>query len=232
MWKYIFSIAIAIHGGWAVAQEQQEPAEPEKVKKDFRPSMIKLSYDVVPLAASILYRGRAWQEGQVGVDFANYFLLAEFGAQQTERGGSAFTYENSGTYFRIGPEVNLLKNETNGNSLTFGIRYARARFSDRLHYTTPDTVVFGGLEIEAENDLVRSRWWELTLGLNVKVLKQFYLGYVIRYKVLNKNFGVGTLTPYDLPGFGLYEHINAVGFDYYISWVIPFRKKVKVPLEE
>ena len=68
----------------------------------------------------------------------------------------------------------------------------------------------------------------MTFGLNVKVYKQIYFGYLIRYKIYKVNKGLGELNPYDLPGFGLNENDTSVGFDYYIRWILPFGRKTEV----
>jgi len=228
MLKYIFSVLISIGFFLATAQQEADSTRAEP-PKDYKPSMIILGYNTIPLMRTVFFNGSAAQNGQVGVNFANNFLMVDFGVQQTERIGESFTYNNRGTFYRVGIETNLLKNVTDANSLNLGLRYARSRFSDDMQMT--DDYGFGEVTINTKNDVVKSRWWELTFGLNVKVYKQIYFGYLIRYKLYKVNKGLGELYPYDLPGFGLNENDTSVGFDYYIRWILPFGTKTTEVVE-
>ena len=225
MLRSIFSILISIGVFSGFAQQGADTTE-IKPKKDYKPSMIVLGYNAVPLVRTVFFNGSAAQNGQVGIDFANNLLMVDFGVQRTERSGDTYTYINEGTFYRVGIETNVLKNVTDANSLTLGLRYARSRFSDEMEIT--EDFGFGEMTINSANDVVKSRWWELTFGLNVKVYKQIYFGYLIRYKLYKVNKGIGELYPYDLPGFGLNENDTTVGFDYYIRWVLPFGRKPQV----
>ncbi len=225
MLRSIFSLLLSI-SVWCGVAQQAADSTVVKPTKGYTPTKIILGYNAVPLMRTVFFSGSAAQNGQVGIDFANNFLMVDFGVQRTERTGDTYSYINEGTFYRVGIETNVLKNVTDANSLTLGLRYARSRFSDEMEVT--DDFGFGEMTINTANDVVKSRWWELTFGLNVKVYKQIYFGYLIRYKIYKVNKGLGALNPYDLPGFGLNENDTSVGFDYYIRWILPFGRKTEV----
>lgn len=227
MLRFIFSLVLSAGFLYGFAQQAADSTT-VKAEKDYKPSMIILGYNAVPLIRTVFFSGSAAQNGQVGIDFANNLLMVDFGVQRTERTGETYSYINEGTFYRVGVETNVLKNVTDANSLTLGLRYARSRFSDEMEIT--DDFGFGEVTINTANDVVKSRWWELTFGLNVKVYRQIYFGYLVRYKLYKVNKEVGALYPYDLPGFGLNENDTSVGFDYYIRWILPFGKQ-KQPVE-
>ena len=228
MLRYIFSLSLIFLVVGLQAQQTNDTTVVEETK-DYAPSMIILGYNTVPLVNTLFFSGKAAQNGQVGLDLANYLLMLDFGIQSTERKGETYTYQNDGTFYRIGIEANVLKTASDANGLMLGLRYARSRFSDQMKIS--DDFGFGPVEIESVNEVVKSRWWELTLGLNVKIYKQIYFGYLVRYKLYKVNKGVNSLVPYDLPGFGKNENKTTVGFDYYIRWILPFGKEAP-PAEE
>ncbi len=225
MLRYIFSLLISIGVSYGFAQQAADSTT-VKPKKDYKPSMLIMGYNAVPLVRTVFFSGSAAQNGQVGVDFANNLFMVDFGVQRTERTGSNYSYINEGTFYRLGVETNVLKNASDANGLTLGLRYARSRFSDEMEMT--DDFGFGEVTINTANNVAKSRWWELTFGLNVKVYKQIYFGYLIRYKLYKVTKDIGQLKPYDLPGFGLNENDTSVGFDYYIRWILPFGDKAQV----
>lgn len=194
-----------------------------KRERDFRPSMLKLSYDAIPLGLTLFSEKKSGQGFQAIMDFDQFFLAAEYGTQSTQR-GETYRYTNEGSYFSVGPEINFLKNATNGNALTFGLRYGQASFSDELSYAKSGGF-FGDIMVTEGNPDLKARWMELTVSLAANVWKGLYLGYTVRYKVLRTVENIGVMAPYDVPGFGLYEDNTGVQFNFYVGWAIPLREK-------
>lgn len=194
-----------------------------KKERDWKPSMLRFNYDLIPVGAGIFGADRRGQGFQAAIDFDQYFFAVEFGTQKSER-GDTYSYENKGNYFSFGPEVNLMSNDKKGNSLTFGLRYGHANFSDKLSFSM-DNTFFGTFDVQDANPNLKANWMELTLGLNANVWKGMYLGYTIRYKVLRQVKGIGDMAPYDVPGFGLYENNTGIQFNFYVGWAIKFREK-------
>ena len=226
--NYIYSIFLILAAAVAVAQSPLPDAE---LPKDFRPSGLKLSYDVIPLGESI-FTVRTSNHFQAAIDFHNYFLVAEYGRGSITRGtDSTYSYANEGWYWRAGPEVNFLKNDRKGNSITFGLRFARSYFSDELAFQHADSP-FGEVSVSQQNPDMIATWGEITTGLNVNIWKGLYMGYTIRYKFLRQIKGNDNYNPYDIPGWGQYRNESAAGFSYFIGWVIPLREKYPEVVDE
>lgn len=215
---FLFGLIGYVHG--VTAQDAKVPAPGEE--RDFRPSMIKFSVDAVPLFQTVLSGSRSGSAFQVVTDLDHFFFSLEFGGQETER-GETFSYSNKGSFFTVGPDVNMLKNDRKGNSLTFGLRYGQARFEDRLSFV--DSSVFGDRQVSALNPDLKARWFEMVAGLNANVSKGFYLGYAIRWKFWRKVKGIDEFAPYDVPGFGIYEDNTGVQFNFYVGYAIRWRDK-------
>jgi hypothetical protein len=206
-------------------------------KKDWSINYIKFSYDVMPTGRWLLYPDQLSQEFQVSASFYKYFFMVEAGGQSFTRKGNAldettnisapYEYNNSGRFFRLGPEVNLIKINPIGGAMTFGFRYARSTFSDDLTFTRTDD--FENDPYTFSNDKANLAWLELTAGLNLIVWKNIHMGYTIRYKTFRKSNGIGKLNPFDAPGYGRIENGSNMGFSYYVGWAIPFKKEEVVP---
>jgi hypothetical protein len=65
----------------------------------------------------------------------------------------------------------------------------------------------------------------LVTGLKIRVVEQLYMGFTVRYKLLMETSGTSGLSLYYVPGFGKNIGSSAFGFNYYISYRLPFRKK-------
>ncbi len=196
----------------------------DKPPRDFRPSILKLSYDVIPFGVSLASDKLTRQGFQAAIDFDQFFFAIEYGTEKSVR-GDGFNYINEGYHFSFGPEINMLKNSTNGNALNFGFRYGQANFNDALSFTQTDDGFFQAREVNVSNPDLVARWLELTLGIQANVWKNLYLGYTVRYKVFRNVTGIEEFAPYDVPGFGLYEDNNGVRFNFYVGWAIPLREK-------
>lgn len=208
-----------------------------KVPIDWRPNYLKFSYDAVPVARSIAKNGQNSQEVQVLFNVDKFFLALEGGNQNFTRKNSFetdstfwdYTYTNKGHFFRFGPDINLIKNNKNGGTLTFGARYGRSVFQDRLVLTDQDQIGFDPINYSDENDKITSQWMELISGLNVALTRNLHMGFTVRYKIQRGDKNIGTMKPYDIPGFGRYANFNTVGFNYYFGWAIPLREMEAAP---
>lgn len=190
---------------------------------DWKPSMFRLQYDVIPLGVSIFDDGKKRYSFQAMTDFDIYFFTVEYGHEETTR-GATYTYTNRGNYFSFGPEVNFLKYAQNGTAFNFGLKYGQANFSDELRFFA-DSTFYGDYEVIKGHDKLIARWLELTLSLSTTITKGLNMGYTVRYKVLRSIKNIGDIAPYDVPGFGLYEDNTGVRFNFYIGWTFRWREK-------
>ncbi len=139
---------------------------------------------------------------------------------------ASFNYAASGFYQRLGFDYNLLK----GNEMVFtGLRYAYSRYTDQYTNIVVENPYFSRQLVElpdlpARN--VTAHWMELVGGVRARVAGQFYMGFVIRYKVPFYRSGdnLDDLPPYYTPGYGRAMRPNRPGFNYYIAYRIPFRR--------
>lgn len=201
-----------------------EPERPKVPKSFFIPTGLRIGTDLVALGVNAFGNNRQRYEFQADVDFHRIYLIGSFGVNQYQTSGEEFEYTNDGNYFRIGLEADFLKFDPDHNTLTFGLRYARANYSESL---TTDILspIYGPYQENLNNEAVSARWFEMTTGLRVMVLKNLYMGYTFRIQLNRKIFNATEFRSYDIPGFGRAEFKNRWTFNYYLTYRIPWKEK-------
>lgn len=201
-----------------------EPERPKVPKSFFIPTGLRIGTDLVALGVNAFGDNRQRYEFQADVDFHRIYLIGSYGVNQYQTSGEEFEYTNNGNYFRIGLEADFLKFDPDHNTLTFGLRYARANYSESL---TTDILspIYGPYQENLNNETVSARWFEMTTGLRVMVLKNLYMGYTFRIQLNRKIFNATEFRSYDIPGFGRAEFKNRWTFNYYLTYRIPWKEK-------
>lgn len=216
--KFIASILLAICALASYAQEG-----PPKRQKDFVPSALYLSADGLGLAKTIV-SNRTELDFQAKVDLDFYFLAVDYGFSKFDLSNTNFSYTNEGSFFRIGPQVNLMPYNKHRSMITFGLSYAFAQFKDQTNFFVSGQN-WNDAQINLSNDNLKSSWYEMSLGLMVKLAGPIHIGYMARYQFAQSVSGYGDLFPYEVPGFGSAGKGNNFRFNYYITYKLGFRNK-------
>lgn len=216
--------SMAQEGVPADDQEEEQEEELDTVKISFIPKGLRLGVDLVGAGKTFLDSDKTELEFSADVELHRYLINLEYGQFEIARiGVDGSSYQNKGTYFRTGIDINLFKKDTDVNVLFFGLRYGKASFDDQLQYQTT-SIVFGGNDLERENVGLGARWYEVTAGLKLHITNNIWLGFTNRLKFSLKIDDSATLTPHDVPGYGLASKENYWGFNYYLIYRIPFKK--------
>ena len=161
-------------------------------------------------------------EYAIDTDFGRYYLTAEFGTSSRSIGIPDGTYANSGSFFRIGADVNFLRKDPDRNMFFLGARYARARYDEEITYLNRSD--YGEQVKRSVNSDLSSGWLELTTGLRVRIWKIFWMGYTARMKFAPSTREDAALATYEIPGYGLTFKKPWWGFSYYVMVRLPLRK--------
>lgn len=209
--------------------QKKNKADTVKVVRDYHPTEIRIGTDVLAIGKSFAQDDFKSWELNGDIDLDRYFAALDIGSSSRDILSTKGHYTNSGTYFRLGGELNFLKKNDpkknpGGNALFIGARYARGIFSETLQVSGSDPV-WGNYENGWSNTNASSRWFELVGGLKIRMWKMLWLGYTARYK-----FGLHTsqseqMLPHDVPGYGGTEKKSVWGFNYQIFVTIPVKKK-------
>ncbi|WP_448519715.1 DUF6048 family protein [Rhodoflexus sp.] len=178
--------------------------------------------------------------GDMAFNRNKHFLLADVGYSSTFRERNEadnvrnVSYRNTGTYWRLGFDYNLLhKTFTDRQqALLLGLRYGRANFSHEASYTvqskpwgfdgTPEAPAFS----ETISERLGYRWLEMNAGLRVAVWRELYLGYTFRIKLAGQPTAENRLLPNEIPGFGTVRSNLKLSFNYHIYYRLPLVKQL------
>jgi hypothetical protein len=162
-------------------------------------------------------------EGTADLAIKKYYLTADFGMIRTARVDSNGTYNTSGSFFRVGPDINILNANKKQNTFFIGLRYAISSFSDESEYLFVSPV-WGNTSGSISRTGNTARWFEAVTGVKINIWNNFFLGYTFRYKFGVKVNESAEFEAYDIPGFGIRSKAGRAGLNYYIFYRIPFSK--------
>lgn len=197
------------------------------IQKDYRPTGIRLGTDVFSLVRNPIDDTFNGWEVSADVDFYRFFLTAELGYWGRDFTTEDEVYSNSGSYWRIGVDMNFLKKDPEKNMFFLGARYGSGTFDETLSIQLNDTWNQGSSVFT--NTDAKASWGEITGGLRVKVWKFLWLGYTARYKFALATKTTSNLVPTDVPGYGSTDKKHTWGFNYQVFIRFPVRKVQLVP---
>jgi hypothetical protein len=207
----------------AAATDATDTAAVKKDKQRWIPTQLRLGTDAISIARNFYDNSFTGWEVNADVDFNRYYLTVDYGAWGRDYDGHGEIYDNDGRYFRVGVDVNFLKKDPEKNMFFIGLRYGRSSFSENLIVNSTDTL-WGDYDKTYRNRSVKGGWLELTTGIKVKMIGNFWMGYTARYKFGLSTNETGELLPSDVPGFGRTDKPSTWGFNYQLFFRIPVRK--------
>lgn len=187
------------------------------------PTGIRVGTDALALVKSDLQDNFKGWEVSGDVDFYRYYLTFDYGTWQRTYSADSADYDNDGTYWRVGADVNFLMKDLEKNMFFVGARYARANFNEEMTIIDRDDI-WGDFNGTYKNENVNARWLELTTGIRVKIWKFIWMGYTARFKFGLKTDQGGVMLPHDIPGYGRTNKETTWGFNYLVLVRLPVRK--------
>ena len=149
-----------------------------------------------------------------------------------------YDYTVKGSYLKVGADYNTYENWFGmNNQITVGGRFAYSTFNSTINnfvffdsdrFFSPDTFVQGSdLPIELKN--LNAYWLEFVVALKAELFANIYIGMSIRLAHLLSTNDPDNFRNLWIPGFNRVtdESKWGVGFNYSISYLIPFYKKAK-----
>lgn len=156
---------------------------------------------------------------------------------------NGYQYQNTGTYFRIGLDYNILKHMKQKfleDAIFIGFRFGHVAGKHKINMLVKN-IPWNWYDIRSKKNGKLSQfrysadlpyknytanWFELVTGLRATVWRNFQMGYTFRYKVMmtiknqHKNLFVN-----EVPGFGTTELKAKPSISYHVFYRIPFKKK-------
>ncbi|KAA2244458.1 hypothetical protein F0L74_00295 [Chitinophaga agrisoli] len=161
------------------------------------------------------------------------YLAAEAGWQSTSHSDTNYTYKGRGVFVTAGVDYNLLKKllPQERYMIFAGIRYGFAQMSyEAPSYTISNSYWGDKLPGSVPKTNTSAHWVELIMGIKAEVLKNLFLGWNIREKILVSGPKDDIFPPIAIPGFGSGTKKSQFDWQYTISYCIPLNDiKVHVP---
>lgn len=161
----------------------------------------------------------------------NLYIAAEVGFEE-ETTAEDFTNSTSkGNYIKLGFNYNAYKNWLDMNNEIFlGYRYGFSLFDQTLNNYTPNvnTNYFPASQKTSGTTTtgLNAHWSEFVVGLKVETFKNFFLSFSGSYKVLMSVKEPDNFKTLYAPGFNrIFESGTGFGFNYTLTYLIPFKKK-------
>lgn len=194
------------------------------------PSALRLGADPGTLGYMLLSGKRNFFEAEADMDIDRFFVVADYGISGYKLNEASYSYDNNGSYLRLGADINLMHENKHHNVAFLGLRYASSSFSDQLDFDTravlqTNTGWPSTLET-VKNDHAKAHWAEMVVGMRIRIVKQLFMGFTGRYQFAMHISQAQNFKPYYVPGFGKSINKSSFGFNYYISYRLPFRKKI------
>lgn len=142
-------------------------------------------------------------------------------------------YTNSsakGGYMRLGFNYNAYENWLDMNNEIFlGLRYGLSVFEQTLNSYSPNisNTYFPPniIDTPITSDL-NTHWSEFIVGLKVETFSNFFISASVSYKILLSSKEPNNFKTLYSPGFNrIFESNTGFGFNYTLSYLIPFKKK-------
>ena len=170
-------------------------------------------------------------EGALRFNLKNTFFPAielGYGLCDSEDANTHIRYKVQAPYLRIGLDYNLLRNKFQDNLLYAGIRYALSRYSFDISGPGIVDPIWGGSESFSYKDIATTTHWiEILFGVQVKVWRNFHMGWTVRYKRTLYTTSNRYASPYYIPGYGTTTHTTSWGATYNLVFDLNWGKRKK-----
>jgi len=236
MYKYFISFCLIFVLVDGFAQQKRESPLDKNVKNDtvvYKSAYgIRVVLDISKPAIQLIQGGN--QSFEIVGDYRishRFYIATELGFDN-EITIEDFTNSTSkGAYIKLGGNFNAYNNWLDMNNEIFlGLRYAFSLFDQTLNSYTPNigNIYFpvDPIIVDETSTGLTAHWAEFVVGTKVEVINNLFLGASVSYKImLNVKDPENFKTLY-VPGFNrVFQSNTGFGFNYTISYLIPFFKK-------
>ncbi len=227
MLKYTISIILLLISISGISQVIE--TETEEVYKDRYG--IRFGVDIIPPIYTL------FDENKNGLELVGdyritktIYIAAELGYNDTTTYEDYFNFTTNGSYIKFGADANVYQNWIGMENLIYvGLRYGFSVFNQTLNealinadpFLPPET-----LSDPVNYNSLNASWISLVFGIKVEVLHNLFLGFSVSGNKLISVKEPENFRNLFIPGFNkVFVNNNGYGFNYTISYLIPFYKK-------
>jgi len=114
-------------------------------------------------------------------------------------------YNNSGTYYRVGVDVNFLGKDPDKTCFSLAFEQGILLSNESVIMLMPSTLILSDTT-NSSNINASGNWGEITTGLRVKVWKGLWNGLHRTHEISPKVHSSPNFVTYDMPGYGVIQN--------------------------
>jgi len=232
MLKFILSLSMLILCLCSSAQNKKEELTDEQKKRNNKGNPgLAVGIDLAPYITHLFSDERFGVEANVRYTInRKWQFVSELGYENVDIADDKMMYTSNGSFMRLGFDYNMFRVEEFGNNdnILLGLRYGYALQDHECPRYYIKEGYWGDYEGGLGSSSVNSQWAEFVFGLRSEVLKNFYMGWSVRFKTVVNVAKNSQQEPYSIPGYGRRDNSSNIGFTYTLEYHIPFKKKNKL----
>jgi len=161
------------------------------------------------------------------------YIAGEFGNEKKTVDEAQINFTTNGSYAKLGFDYNTYSNWLDMENMIYvGMRYGGSTFSQQLNsYKIYNTNPYFGettMQSGQKVDGLTASWLEVVTGIKAELFNNLYLGFSFRLNYLVSENKPENFDNLFIPGFNrTYDGKFGVGFNYSVSYFIPFYKSTK-----
>jgi len=156
-----------------------------------------------------------------------FYAGGEIGYNRTSHTDTSYSYKGSGQYITLGVDYDFLnKKDPNEKNMVYGgIHYGFARNSyEAPFYNIRNEYWDADQPGSFAKTNMTAHWLELTFGMRIEVLNNFFLGWAVREKIMLSQNAPDAFHPIVIPGFGSGGKNSQFDLTYTVSYYFPLYK--------
>lgn len=228
MLKYILSLSLLVCSLSSFAQQGKEMTKEEKKLANKGNPGLSIGIDLAPFINHIFSDERFGVEANARYTInRKWQIAAELGYENVDLDNDKMTYTSDGSFIRAGIDYNLFRVEEIGNNdnILLGFRYGVAVQEQSCPRYVVKEDYWGDVTNSLGSSTVGSHWAEFVFGLRSEIIKNFYMGWSVRFRTIVNVGSEDELEPYSIPGYGRRDRTTNMGFTYTLEYHIPFSKR-------
>ena len=228
MLKYTFSFLVLFLSTNLLAQDKKT----DSIKPVPQRYGLRFGADISKLVRS------GFDKNYKGLEFVvdyrltkRIYIAGEIGNENKTTDDTRINFTTKGTYFKVGFDSNSYQNWLDmENMIHVGLRYGVSSFSQELNnYKIYNTSTFFPQNQTATTGKqyqgLSAQWVEVVTGIKAEIFNNIYMGFSLRLNYLVSDKKPNNFDNLYIPGYNrTYNGKFGVGFNYTISYFIPFYK--------
>lgn len=188
---------------------------------------VTLNADLMAPAMQFFEEGRKAYSAGMDLQLGeSIYVGAQLGIQDIEKDYNFLDYESTGAFWKFCFKYNILKRKDDDKK-SIGFLSLRSGYAILKQKTGNITILGNDFPSQAFNlkdETLNTFWIEFGGGIRASLIKNLMMGWNIHGRIRLKDPGYELVPPVYIPGFGDGSKKFNMGFEYTISYIIPFVK--------